>query len=241
MVTDTTTNYSSPAGREFTIAAGRLAGINPASRVLDMGCGYGEAACTLAQIFRCKVTAVDISEDNIEQARQEAKKRQVSHLIEFSCTDILTADYSAEPFDLVLAEGGMFSFLSRTKGLACASAWLMPRGWLAFSDLIITSKTCPDEITTVYSFNEFNYETEETYRKLISNAGFDSQAQLITLVPQSGWDNYYAHMARRLEDEQGFFSDPKVKRAFHREIDVFYRLEAFKYIGYLFCATRKPD
>jgi hypothetical protein len=61
----------------------------------------------------------------------------------------------------------------------------------------------------------------------------------MTLVPQSGWDNYYAHMARRLEDQTGFFADKQVKTFFHREMDIFYRLEAFKYIGYLFGLVRK--
>jgi hypothetical protein len=63
----------------------------------------------------------------------------------------------------------------------------------------------------------------------------------MSLVPQSGWDNYYAHMARRLEDQKGFFSEKRVKLGFHKEIDVFYRLEAFKYVGYLFCIARKKD
>jgi hypothetical protein len=45
-------------------------------------------------------------------------------------------------------------------------------------------------------------------------------------------------MTRRLEDKQGFISDKRLKLAFHREIDVFYRFEAFRYIGYLFCIAR---
>jgi hypothetical protein len=65
------------------------------------------------------------------------------------------------------------------------------------------------------------------------------EVHFMSLVPPSGWDNYYAHMARHLEDDRGFFADKRIKLAFHREIDVFYRLEAFKYIGYLFCITRK--
>jgi hypothetical protein len=48
-------------------------------------------------------------------------------------------------------------------------------------------------------------------------------------------------MARRLEDEKGFFSDKRVKLAFGKEIDAFYRLESFKYVGYLFCIARKKD
>jgi cyclopropane fatty-acyl-phospholipid synthase-like methyltransferase len=237
MVTDLHSNYSSPAGREQTLAAGRFALITPASRVLDIGCGYGDGASSMAQEFRCQVTAIDISDENIATAREIAQKRGVSHLTSFSTGNILESDFTKEPFDLILAEGGVLSFIGREKGLALAASWLTPRGWIAFSDLIILSDKVPDEVRRIFEDEKYHYETESSYRKLVSNAGFDTQ--LIGLVPPSGWDNYYAHMARRLDDDSGFFSDRRIKLAFHKEIDVFYRLEGFRYVGYLFGIARK--
>ena len=237
MVTDLHSNYSSPAGKEHTRAAGRFALINPASRVLDMGCGYGDGATNLAQEFRCRVTAIDISEENIGLARSLAIDKGVSHLINFETKSILEADYAEEPFDLVLAEGGVLSFISREKGMSLASSWLNARGWFAFSDLILQSERVPDEVRRIFEDEKYHYETEASYRAMIVRAGFD--IQLLCMVPQSGWDNYYAHMARRLEDDKGFFADKRIKLAFHKEIDVFYRLEGFRYVGYLFCIARK--
>ena len=86
--------YTSPAGKEFSFAAARFAGINPSSRVLDMGCGYGEGACNLASEFRCKITACDYSQENVEFARKLAVKRNVSHLIDFQKIDLTKADFS---------------------------------------------------------------------------------------------------------------------------------------------------
>lgn len=237
MVTDLQSNYTSPAGRECTLSAGRFSGINPSSTVLDMGCGYGEGACNLASEFRCRVTAVDASEENIRFAQDLAVSRGVSHLITFKTQDILTADFSDEPFELALAEGGVLSFISRPKGLELASKWLGPRGWFAFSDLAILSERVPDEVRVIFEDSRFHYESEASYRTLVREAGFD--VHFMSLVPQSGWDNYYAHMARRLEDEKGFFADKRIKLAFHKEIDVFYRLEGFRYVGYIFCIARK--
>jgi SAM-dependent methyltransferase len=239
MVTDLSSNYSSPAGREFTLAAGRVSGVNPACRVLDMGCGYGDGACNIASEFRAKVTAVDISPENIEFARQLALDRQVSHLITYHVADLLSCDYSEQPFDLVLAEGGVLSFISRIKGLQLACSWLIPRGWFAFSDLIVLSEKAPEEVRAIFEDQLYHYETEQSYRKLVESAGME--IHLMTLVPISGWDNYYAHMARRLEDDRGFFADRRIKLAFHREIDIFYRLEGFRYVGYLFCIARKKE
>lgn len=237
MVTDLHSNYSSPAGREFTLAAGHFSGINPASRILDLGCGYGDGACNMAQQFRCKVVALDISEENIVFARRLAEAKNVSHLITFETKDIIEADFGDEPFELILAEGGVLSFISRSKGLEKASSWLLPRGWFTFSDLIFLSEKVPGEVKDIFEDNKYHYESENSYRTLLRNAGFD--IHLICLVPQSGWDNYYAHMARRLDDKKGFFSEKRIKLAYHKEIDVFYRLEALKYVGYLFCIARK--
>jgi cyclopropane fatty-acyl-phospholipid synthase-like methyltransferase len=237
VVTDPNTNYSSPAGKEFSRAAARIAGVNPASRVLDIGCGYGEAATTLAAEFRCKVTAVDTSGENIEAARKLAAERRVGHLITFETADITKLDYTQKPFDLILAEGGIFSFLSRTAGLKLAAQWLPANGWLAFSDLIVLSEKLPDEVGAIFENEKYHYESEGSYRALADRSGFD--VHLMSLIPPSGWDNYYAHMARRLEDSQGVFADRRVKLAFHREIDIFYRLEGFRYVGYLFCMARK--
>lgn len=239
MVTDGQAVYTSPAGRECTFAAARFAGINPASRVLDIGCGYGEAACSLAAEFRCRVTAVDLSEENIAAGRELAVKRGISHLVSFTCADITTCDFSGEPFDLVLAEGGVLSFAGRARGLELARAWVAPRGYVAFSDLTFLSDKIPQEVRDIFEDGVYKYESERSYRELVRSASFD--VSFMSMVPPSGWDNYYAHMARRLEDSKGFFSDHRVKVAFHKEIDVYYRLEGFKYIGYLFCIARARE
>jgi SAM-dependent methyltransferase len=219
--------------------AGRLAAITPATRALDLGCGYGEGTCNLASEFRCRVAAIDLSRENIDSGRQIAVERGVSHLIDFISGDLLTHDFGKDKFDLILAEGGIFSFVGRRRGLELANSLLLPSGWVAFSDLILLSEEIPPEVLSTFEDSTYHYETEASYRKLVREAGFSQN--LICLVPQSGWDNYYAHMARRLEDDKGFFADRRIKLAFHKEIDVFYRMEAFKYIGYLVCMARKTQ
>ena len=239
MVTDVNTNYTSPAGREFTLTAGRFAGIHPASVVLDIGCGYGEGICNLTEEFRCKAVAVDISRENVDFAQDLAYERRVSHLISFKNDDILTMDFTDEPFDLILAEGGVMSFLGRKKAFDLMHKWLVPRGWIEFSDLVLLSDKVPTEVLEIFEDSTYHYETEDSYRKMINEAGFT--VQFVSLVPPSGWDNYYAHMARRLDDNKGFFADPTVKLAFHKEIDIFYRFEGFRFVGYLICIVRKKD
>ncbi|MGM0442888.1 MAG: SAM-dependent methyltransferase [Fibrobacterota bacterium] len=241
MVTDLFSTYTSPAGREFSLVAGHFAGISPASRILDAGCGFGDGVCNIVSEFRCKALAVDINGDNVERARRRAEEDRISHLIRFEAGDVRSLSRDEQRFDLILAEGGILSLLGREKGLSLFHDRLSDRGWLAFSDLILLTgvENIPREVLGIYDNRHYRYESEASYRKMLSELGFE--IRLMTLVPPSGWDNYYAHMARRLEDCDGFFADRDVKRAFHREIDIFYRLEGFRYIGYLFGMVRKKS
>ncbi len=238
MVTENS-SYTSPAGREFTLIAGRFAGVSPASKVLDAGCGYGDGICNLVQEFRCQATAYDSNSNNLTIARSTAEDRKISHLIDFREDDLLTTSIAPHSYDLIMAEGGVLSLLGRQTGLHLFGEKLISRGWFAFSDLILLTdeSNIPSEVLHIYDHQRYRYENEATYRKMLKTMGYD--IHIMTLVPPSGWDNYYAHMARRLEDETGFFADRRVKELFHREIDIFYRLEGFRYIGYLFALVRK--
>jgi SAM-dependent methyltransferase len=241
MVTDIKSSYTSPAGKEFTLIAGRFAGVTPASKVLDAGCGYGAGVTNIVENFRCQAVAVDNNADNIATAQKKAEDKKISHLIEFINGDIRTFAGSRREFDLILAEGGILSLLGREDGLTIFNEQMASRGWLAFSDLVLLTdeQNIPADVLHIFDHNRYRYESEATYRKLLENAGYE--IHLMSLVPPSGWDNYYAHMARCLEDETGFFASKQVKQIFHREIDIFYRLEGFRYIGYLFGLVRKKD
>lgn len=242
MVTDISSTYTSPAGKEFTLLAGRYAGIAPGSRVLDIGSGYGAGSCNIAEEFRCRVTSLDVNDANLAFAEKAAEGRRIQHLIDYVHADINEFENPEDDgYDLVMAEGGVLSLLGRETGLETARSFCRSRGWVTFSDLVLltSERNVPKEVLQIYDNNFYHYESEASYRKMIREAGFEPH--IISLVPPSGWDNYYAHMSRRLEDSEGFFSDRRVKELFHREIDVFYRLEGFRYIGYLFGLIRKVD
>lgn len=241
MVTDINCRYTSPAGKEFTILTGRYTGIAPGSRVLDMGCGLGAGTLALTNRFRCQVVAIDIEESNIEITQAELEKNNLSHLVSLKNMDVLDYELEEEPFDLVMAEGGILSLIGREKGLRFARDMLSDTGWFSFSDLVLLTdeKNVPKEVLSIFDNSFYKYETEESYRRKINQAGFESH--IISLIPPSGWDNYYAHMSRHLEDKEGIFANQSAKELFHREIDIFYRLEGFRYIGYLYGLLRKKS
>ena len=95
----------------------------------------------------------------------------------------------------------------------------------------------PDEVKAVFEHDRYHYESEDSYRALVEKAGYS--VSFMCLVPPSGWDNYYAHMARRLEDRDGFFSDPQVKLAHRRQLEAQFRRRWSGCRGYVLVQYRR--
>lgn len=85
-----------------------LAGIRAGSRVLDIACGAGEPALTVAEKVGPKgsVLATDFVEEMVGYARSKAQARALSN-IEFRCVDGETLDAPAGSFDAVTMRWGL--------------------------------------------------------------------------------------------------------------------------------------
>ena len=85
-----------------------LAGIRVGSRVLDIACGAGEPALTVAETVgpSGSVLATDFVEEMIGFARSKAKGRQLSN-VEFRCVDGEAIDAPAGSFDAVTMRWGL--------------------------------------------------------------------------------------------------------------------------------------
>jgi ubiquinone/menaquinone biosynthesis C-methylase UbiE len=64
-----------PGGTHLTTRLGQLTQLTRDSRVLDVAAGRGISAFHVAQSFGCEVVGVDLSEDNVKLATEEASIR----------------------------------------------------------------------------------------------------------------------------------------------------------------------
>ena len=79
-------------------------GQHPPGRALDLGCGTGTNARTLAQ-HGWRVTGVDFAHPAIRQAQRKARQAGVGKGIDFRTGDVTRLDGVGGPFDLILDIG----------------------------------------------------------------------------------------------------------------------------------------
>lgn len=73
-------------------------------RILDLGTGCGVIAITMAcELDACRVKAVDISEEALDVAKENAKTLGCSDKVDFRLSDMLDRIDHSETFDLILS------------------------------------------------------------------------------------------------------------------------------------------
>lgn len=88
------------AAKKIHLAA-KLA-LSPGHKVLDIGCGWGGLAITLARDFGVQVTGVTLSTEQLELARARAAAAGVADRVRFELRDYRDL---AEPFDRIVSVG----------------------------------------------------------------------------------------------------------------------------------------
>ena len=85
---------------------------NPAGKALDLGCGTGTNAITLAR-HGWKVTGVDFAEKAIQMARKKAAKAGFD--IEFYAADVTDLSMLHGPYDYALDIGCLFTLTAKDR------------------------------------------------------------------------------------------------------------------------------
>jgi SAM-dependent methyltransferase len=113
------------------------AGLEPSTRVLDLGCGIGGPARYLAATFGCKVTGIDLSPGFIDAATYLTARCGLSDRVTFQVGDAIHLPFEDAAFDGVFLQHVAMNVEDRAALYAEVRRILTPGGRLATYDLVL--------------------------------------------------------------------------------------------------------
>jgi sarcosine/dimethylglycine N-methyltransferase len=211
------------------------------TRVLDLGCGYGSTARYLAANYGCHVTGSNISEKELELARERAEEAGLEHLLTFEYGDFHDLKYPDRSFNLVWSQESFLHGADKNKILSQCRRVLVPGGTLAFTDILVRRGTPEADRLRIYDrVKSPDMWDLEDYNKALLDLDF--RVQQVT-----DWSQYVARSYGWVRDRLGESREDLIPRIGAETIDR--TLEALSFwvdsanadkIGWAFLVAEKP-
>jgi SAM-dependent methyltransferase len=125
-----------PGGAALTDRLGRLMGLRPGSRVLDVAAGQGASARYLAERLGCRVVGAEYSPLSAGVARDVARECGLDHQVAFLVGDAERLPCAGAAFDAVLCECAYCTFPDKAAAAAELARVLRPGGAAGLADLV---------------------------------------------------------------------------------------------------------
>jgi len=117
-------------GLEATLELGKLADLKPGMRVLDVGCGVGGPARTLAAEFGCEVVGLEIVGEFCRAAEMLTEWVGLADLVSFHEGDMRAMPFADAEFDLVFTQHTVMNVAEKAELFAEFRRVLKPPGGL---------------------------------------------------------------------------------------------------------------
>lgn len=169
-----------PISEEKLLRAGKMAGLCPGKRVLDIGCGNGTALSLWHKTFGITGTGIEIRPSSAARARNTLAGTP----IEIRCVDASVL-VPKEPYDAVTALGTSFIFGGAEKALAHLAEYADENGSVVLiGDRFWRTDRVPPEFARGWTEVPTAYELAVTAREL----GFTLTGMITASTDE--WDAY---------------------------------------------------
>ena len=208
--------------------------VNP--RIADIGCGAGAGALLLADRFKAKVRAVDISREFLDELTERARQRGLDHLIEAIECDMGNLDWEPDTIDLLWSEGAAYN-LTFEGAMKAWRPFMATNGIAVVSELSLFTSNVPESVRAYWQNAYPAMGTESDNSNHARSAGFDVLG-IHRLPSKAWWDNYYGPLRENMdafEDSQNSVMQSVIKEM-EEEIELFEKHD--KHYGYSFYIMR---
>jgi cyclopropane fatty-acyl-phospholipid synthase-like methyltransferase len=193
----------------------QISELPPNPSIADIGCGTGAGTLFLADKFRSKVRAVDISRDFLDELENRAKQRGLEHLVETMECDMKSLDWKPESIDLLWSEGAAYNLTFK----GALKAWrplIAPNGIAVISEISYFTSEVPESLK-VYWQNAYPAIGTESENSIHANSSGFKILGIHRLPSKAWWENYYGP----LRDNMNFFkhSEDSIMQAVIKETE----------------------
>jgi ubiquinone/menaquinone biosynthesis C-methylase UbiE len=161
-------------GMLATAELAAAAGIEPSTRVLDLGCGIGGPARYLAATFGCKVIGVDLSPGFIDVATYLTARCGLSDRAAFQVGDALHLSFADAAFDTVFLQHVAMNVEDRAALYAEIHRILTPAGRFVTYDLVLRDGDVAYPVPWARDASTSFLLSEGETRTALEKAGFNA-------------------------------------------------------------------
>jgi ubiquinone/menaquinone biosynthesis C-methylase UbiE len=160
-------------GREATRELAQLAGLRQGMQVLDLGCGIGGPARTLAAEFGCEVTGLDLVDEYCRAARMLTAQVGLSHKVTFRNGDATNMPFDDGSFDVIWLQHMLMNIEDKSRLFEEAGRVIGSQGLIALYEICSGSISPPYFPVPWASDSTINFlVTPEELRNTLGRIGF---------------------------------------------------------------------
>ncbi|MGH2587571.1 MAG: SAM-dependent methyltransferase [Dehalococcoidia bacterium] len=201
--------YLTPGAADTVALLAEAARPAASSRLLEVACGKGEAACTLAGQTGCRVLAVDLFVPFLAHTARKAAERGLDALVTPVRADGRQLPAADERFDAAYCIGAP-SIVGLEPGLRELRRAVRPGGVVAVSDVVWRQKPAgPLGPEWTWVAQQQPQVDADEYAAVIAACGLTVEG--VHIHPRSAWDDYHRPMAAVAVDARargdGAFAD----------------------------------
>lgn len=166
-----------PGGRELTLRAAELAGIGPASRVLDLASGAGTTAFLLAEELGAEVVGVERGPAAVAQASAAAAALGLAGAVRFVAADAASLPLPDAAMDAVLCECSLCLFEDKQAAAGEIARVLRPGASAVIADVTVRQDALPARLRSAAARVACVADalSLDGYERLLAGAGLELQ------------------------------------------------------------------
>jgi SAM-dependent methyltransferase len=160
-------------GLEATLEMARLAELQEGERVLDIGCGIGGPARTMAAEFGCHVTGIDLTEEYCRAAEMLTARVGLGSQVVFHQASALDLPFDDGSFDVVWTQHMVGHVQDKERLFGEALRVLRPSGRLTLFEPCLGPSEPPPHLTGGGDASAVYFvASADDYRRMIPAIGF---------------------------------------------------------------------